>query len=476
MGTKLFGCPSPFPVSFLAGLLVCALLLLCSPVPLQASPTALDFTTLRLGAGDQTVLIIGGIQGDEPGGFSAATLLATRYDIRKGSVWIVPNLNFPSIIQRSRGLHGDMNRKFADLAETDPEYATVRRIQELITAPSVRLVLNLHDGSGFYRERHEGALFNPKRWGQSVIIDQQALEGVSLGALEDEAQSVIRRVNARLVHPSHALHLHNTRTAEGDHEMERSLSYYAVRQGKAAFGLEASKEFPVELRVYYHLQMVEAFLSLAGVRFNRDFTLTPAGVRDALKSGIDVSFAENRIRLPLDDARPRINFLPLPKGGQGAALTSKPIMAVLPCRDNSSQLCIHYGNRTITQIRPEWREIDSSLSSMRVCVDGRDEAVPFGKILTVKKSVRIYPREGFRVNAIGVDRNIHDESNLDLTRTDFAERFSLDRQGTIFRVEVYKGQHFSGMFLLRFAGGKELRKKTPPILPDQPGKESRLGY
>ncbi|MBO4314198.1 MAG: deacylase, partial [Desulfovibrio sp.] len=112
MGTKLFGCPSLFPVPFLTGLLACALLL-CSPALLQASPASLDFTTLRLGSGDRAVLIIGGIQGDEPGGFSAATLLATRYDIRKGSVWVVPNLNFPSIIQRSRGLHGDMNRKFA---------------------------------------------------------------------------------------------------------------------------------------------------------------------------------------------------------------------------------------------------------------------------------------------------------------------------------------------------------------------------
>lgn len=84
--------------------------------------------------------------GDEPGGFSAATLLITHYRIKKGTVWVVPNLNFPSIIQRSRGLHGDMNRKFAALAETDPEYATVRRIQELIRTPGLGLVLNLHDG------------------------------------------------------------------------------------------------------------------------------------------------------------------------------------------------------------------------------------------------------------------------------------------------------------------------------------------
>ena len=99
------------------------------------------------------VLVVGGIQGDEPGGFSAATLLTTHYTIQKGVLWVVPNLNFPSIIKRSRGLHGDMNRKFAKLDNSDPEFGTVRRIQELISHPRVGLVLNLHDGSGSGRRR-----------------------------------------------------------------------------------------------------------------------------------------------------------------------------------------------------------------------------------------------------------------------------------------------------------------------------------
>ena len=71
-----------------------------------------------------------------------------------------------------------MNRKFARLDAADPEFATVRRIQELIRNPRVVLVLNLHDGSGYYRTAHEDRLRNPNRWGQSVIIDQENLPGV----------------------------------------------------------------------------------------------------------------------------------------------------------------------------------------------------------------------------------------------------------------------------------------------------------
>jgi predicted deacylase len=60
-----------------------------------------------------TLLIVGGIHGNEPGGFFAPAILAQYYRATKGSFWIVPNLNQPSIQAQSRGINGDMNRKFA---------------------------------------------------------------------------------------------------------------------------------------------------------------------------------------------------------------------------------------------------------------------------------------------------------------------------------------------------------------------------
>lgn len=51
------------------------------------------------------------------------------------------------------------------------------------------LVLNLHDGSGYYRHTYEDKLLrNPARAGtESVIIDQTELPGAFMGALEAEA-------------------------------------------------------------------------------------------------------------------------------------------------------------------------------------------------------------------------------------------------------------------------------------------------
>lgn len=66
---------------------------------------------------NNTVLIFGGIQGDEPGGFHAASLLLSDYNITKGKIIVAPNLAFDSIIKRSRGNNGDLNRKLQALAQ-----------------------------------------------------------------------------------------------------------------------------------------------------------------------------------------------------------------------------------------------------------------------------------------------------------------------------------------------------------------------
>ncbi len=436
----------------------CTLALAKQNTAIPKSPNELDFSFFRLGTeGGPVMLVIGGIQGDEPGGFSAATLIATRYTVKKGTIWVVPNLNFPSIIRRSRGVHGDMNRKFAILPTSDPQFQTVNRIQEMIRSPEVNLVLNLHDGSGFYRHKYEDALHNPKRWGQSVIIDQSLMPNTpvshngttgvsSLQYLERIATTVSDAVNKHLLDKGHRLHVHNTHTAKGDKEMEKSLSWYAVRHGKPAFGLEASKEFSVPGRTFYHLLMVEAFAKAAGIEIERDFPLTLKGVRNALASHLSVSFIQSRITLPLEDVRNRINFLPLPKNNY-SPITSKPIMAVLP---KGNQLAVHYGNRTLTNIHPQWMDIDTSIDSMPVLIDGQEKNIAFGHIIQVKNTFKVLPKHGYRVNAIGADTGKSNESNILLSKKSFIKTYSVDKGGHIYRIEVYKGKKFCGMFLVRF--------------------------
>ena len=173
-----------------------------------------DFTLIKKGEKDDnnTLLIVGGIQGDEPGGFMAASLLSTHYKITKGSVWIVPNFNFYSIIKRSRAPHGDMNRKFAYISKSDPDFKLIERMKSIIAKENIKMVINLHDGSGFYRKKYIDKERNPKRWGQCNIIDQAVVEGIEYGNLLEISQKVDAHVNENLLDEKHKFHTKNTHT------------------------------------------------------------------------------------------------------------------------------------------------------------------------------------------------------------------------------------------------------------------------
>ncbi|MFT5506805.1 MAG: hypothetical protein ACI8XC_004533 [Gammaproteobacteria bacterium] len=72
-------------------------------------------------------------------GFDRALNIARRQSSR-GEVWVVPNLNFERIIKRSRGVHGDMNRKFHNISDNDPQLQAIKKIKQIITDDQVDMV------------------------------------------------------------------------------------------------------------------------------------------------------------------------------------------------------------------------------------------------------------------------------------------------------------------------------------------------
>ncbi|MDH5785575.1 MAG: hypothetical protein OEZ16_08200 [Chromatiales bacterium] len=412
------------------------------------SPLEFSLHKLESGKPGPTVLVVGGIQGDEPGGFHAASLLVTDYRVSSGNLWVVPNLNFESIIRRSRGVNGDMNRKFAALGEDDPDYAAVERIKTLIRSPDIDFILNLHDGSGFYREKYIDKMRNPNRWGQSVIIDQEELGSSPFSKVGVYARAVAEKVNARLLHQEHRYHVRNTRTAEGDEEMEKTLTYFAIRNGKPAIGLEASKSLPTRERVYYHLHLMESFLAEIGVRLERDFKLEPLAIKEQIDSDLRLSLFEERIHFDVASARHTINYFPLQREDNIRYLSSNPLLALVP---NGDRVRVSYGNRRMTLLKPQFMEYDDSLTRVEMEIDGERREVPFGTIATVGEAFSVHPPEGYRVNVIGWTRTgLSNEAAQSIRRGEIRKRFSIDRNGTLYRVEVYRDDKFSGMVLVRF--------------------------
>ena len=160
-----------------------------------------------------TLLVIAGIHGNEPGGYFAASILAMHYRVTSKNLWIVPNLNKASIQADRRGIHGDMNRKFSTIAKNDKDKNIIKNIKKIILSRKVSLVLNLHDGNGFYRKKKRGNIFNPNAWGQTCVIDQCKLSPKQpFGNLNDIASQVKKNINKKLLKEHHVFDVKNTKT------------------------------------------------------------------------------------------------------------------------------------------------------------------------------------------------------------------------------------------------------------------------
>jgi hypothetical protein len=395
-----------------------------------------------------TALFIGGVQGDEPGGFHAAALLVTNYSFSNGNVWIVPNLNFYSIIKRSRGVYGDMNRKFHDISKKDPDYESVERVKKLILKPEVDLIVHLHDGSGFYNPKYIDKEHNPSRWGQCSIIDQKIIKSDKYNNLEKIATKVIENINSNLKDPLHRYYLHNTKTNEGDKEMEKTLTYFAITHGKPAFGNEASKNLPTYMRVYYHLLAIEGYLKYMGIKYKRTFKLTPINVYRAINIDTKINLYDNQSVLPTKQLKRKINFFPIKMDKTLNFKSNNPLISV---HKKGKYYKVQYGNRSVTLLKPELLKYDNSIKDVTMIIDNRIQIVPFGTILNVKKTFFIFKQKNIRVNVIGYKKKgVKNEINIHFRKNMIKKRFAIDRKNKIYRVEFYTGKIYHGMILVKF--------------------------
>ncbi len=217
----------------------------------------------------KTLLIIGGIQGDEPGGFLAADLYVD-FSLKKGNLIVVPRANFPSILKRERQINQDMNRKFIN--DNAPNYETevVEVLKKLICQSDC--FLNLHEGSGIYSPTWDSQMKNPKRYGQSIIADTAFLDtrGES-GVIDMEkmARQVIDIINLQITDPEYRFNFNNhlTGTEESLHKEQRaSATYYAIQQCRIpAFGIESTRSLPLEQKIRQHIWAINAFMQILDI-------------------------------------------------------------------------------------------------------------------------------------------------------------------------------------------------------------------
>ncbi|MCT7587057.1 M99 family carboxypeptidase catalytic domain-containing protein [Aliarcobacter butzleri] len=397
-----------------------------------------------------TLLIIGGIHGDEPGAYFAPAFFEKYYKITKGSVWVIPNINGDSIIANQRGIYNDMNRKFSVIEKDDPDYFIIERVKKIILDKKVDLILNLHDGHGFYRETHENAIFNPKAWGQATIIDQDKINGLDkFGDLDKIATQVKNNLNKdKLFQEFHSFGVKNTQTKFKDEQMQLSLTYFAITNNKPAFAIETSKNITdLTEKVIYQLKSIEEFMKIMDIEFQRDFDINNyEEVKKRLFDFGEVKINEN-IAFDLSDTRKILRFIPLKKENNEFKFENS--LGATKIVDNKYE--VYIGNINITNLFPQIFDVKEYKDSIKIEVDGKVINTKLGEVIDVKNSFKIVKNDFFRVNVIGFSKaGVDSEDDILLKKSDMVDSFSIDTNNKQYRVEFYKDNNFYGMITINF--------------------------
>lgn len=201
--------------------------------------------TLRGDEDGPTIVVIGGMHGDEVAGFMAARELAT-WRVKKGTLIVIPDGNPPAIKKKTREGLGNFNRRFPGNPNAAP--GTLDRaayeLFKVVEDNRPALLLTLHESRDFHAN-------DPTRYGQTFTYDFKELWPTMNKALE--------RANLSIKTPKHKF-LHFMKP------FETCPTYQAwLRLHVPATSIETSRTLPLKTRLQYQTVALRAFFDEAGL-------------------------------------------------------------------------------------------------------------------------------------------------------------------------------------------------------------------
>jgi len=210
------------------------------------TPYATPYYDRDSGAPGPTVVIVGGMHGNEPAGYMAARRLAGLAP-KKGRLIVIPEANALAVRAGSRtGAHpGDLNRDFPTSKPGTAGSELAKSIWELMREVDPDYLFDLHEGYDFYK-------INKESVGQSIIY-------YPTGDAASLAKAMQSAVNQGIENPSHRFSLLK-------YPIKGSLARAAgLVLGTKAMILETSRKQPLETRIEQHVTMVGAALKRLGM-------------------------------------------------------------------------------------------------------------------------------------------------------------------------------------------------------------------
>lgn len=196
------------------------------------------------GKAGPTVMIVGGVHGNEKAGYTAAGKL-TDYNIKKGKLIVIPRANVPAIDAGKRTASGytDLNRQFPTSKKGSAKGTLAKDIMKVVRDYDVDWLMDMHEGYGYSKVSDSV--------GQSVIYYPS-------GTMASTAKKIVNTLNKDISKSSQKFSL--LRYPAGG-----SLARAAALSGANAFILETCTKDKLSLRVNRQLEAAEIMMKAAGI-------------------------------------------------------------------------------------------------------------------------------------------------------------------------------------------------------------------
>jgi len=199
----------------------------------------------------RSIIVEGGIHGDEIAGTIAIEALLPEIEITKGRVIWLPQMNKPAYQATKRFINVDLNKVFpGDRNKKAYEHSLAAELFQWVGEQNADVVLTLHES----RYLHDGT--NPKTFGQTIVYGVKPMPPL--------LQSVLNELNHEMDDPRHKFYSNYFPIATS------STEQFVDNFGLEGFCAETWRGFKLETRVQLQRELILAFLN----QMNIEYTLS----------------------------------------------------------------------------------------------------------------------------------------------------------------------------------------------------------
>jgi hypothetical protein len=218
----------------------------------------------------QIVAVLGGVHGNEPGGWLAADEIVDGVRPSRGALLVIPRANrvATQLFERTTDEMGDLNRSYPGDPNGKPMQVMAAQIIDLLREFRVDLVIDMHESWAFYYNRPQ----NGTAYLGQTVATYPAEPGITL------ARTVVDNVNQRIQAPWEQFH-YRDRTFGAPNGTTSAMPINPAQGGGSSSSLgfprwvpnlsvmlvEMGQQQALERRVSLHVEIVREAMRLVGI-------------------------------------------------------------------------------------------------------------------------------------------------------------------------------------------------------------------